>query len=430
MDLRRLSRKTARLAVWLLVLAPPLIVIPELREAFRLPKLMAVELLGLVSLVFLAATAPTAWSDWRRALVSPAVRFAAPLLVAATVSLAFTGYPARVSDGLVDLWIGLGCLVGWSLGFDRRFLERALHGLVWPAIVLAGIGIGQRFFDLEIVPLGLDAANRMAMTSLAGNPGDLAAFLVLPALLVQTKIAGSRGELRWLWGAILLLILWALAATATLTAFAAVALGSAVLWVAKLRRSRSWTVVAGVLAGVVALGAIAVMATPTLRSRAGTVRRAVESGDLDVLLSGRPDGWKAAFWMVRENPVFGVGHRAYGAEFGHAKLALADEGVSFFSGHRFSYFSNAHAEPLQVLAEWGLVGIVALLWGLVVFLRRCRGMGRGGDRAPDELRDLVWAAVVALLPLVVLGFPFRVALVAYPWLLFASLVFSEEGEEE
>ena len=430
MDLRRLSRTSAKLSVWLLVLVPPLLLMPELREAFRLPKLMAAELLGLASLVFLGAAASPRWPDWRRALQSPAVLLAAPLLLVATLTLVSTDHTARVADSLVSLWIGLGCLVGWSLGFDRRFLERTLHGLVWPALVLAGVGLGQRYFGLEIVPLGLDEANRLAMTSLAGNPGDLAAFLVLPGLLVQLRLARARTrtDTRLFWGAVLFLILWALAATASLTPLAALILGTAILWASKLRRRHSWTVVAGALAGVVALGVVAVAVVPTLRSRAGSVWESLRAGEVDAFLSGRPDGWKAAFWMVEENPLLGVGHGAYGAEFGEAKLALIDDGVSFFSGHQFPYFSNAHAEPLQVLAEWGLVGIAALLWSVLVFLRRCRSPG-GGGQADRERADLVWSAVAALIPLAILGFPFRVALVAYPWLLFASLVLSEEGEE-
>jgi tetratricopeptide (TPR) repeat protein len=117
--------------------------------------------------------------------------------------------------------------------------------------------------------------------------------------------------------------------------------------------------------------------------------------------------------MLGRHPLTGVGHGAYLPEFVPAKLALLDRGVRFFPDRTLSVFANAHDELLTAAAEWGVPGHLALGWGIWVLLAELR-------RLPPERRPLAGAGTAALAVLALVDFPFHVALVAYPALLFLS----------
>lgn len=410
--------------LWLLVLVPPFLFAVLAKESFRQPKLLASEWFALASLAALAwglrRVAAVRLADvWRL----PAVRIVLPILVVATAGLAWTGHPAHTREALADLWIGAAALVGWSAAVPGSRLERLLEGLLWPASALALIGTGQ-FHGLQPLGLlGLAPGSRLAITSLAGNPGDLGAYLVLPVLVAQASLRrrlreGEAWSRPGVWGtaAAFALCLYALLLTQTLAAVAAVAAGSLLFWGTLLPRRRAFGALAG---GALALVLLAT-AVPPLRQRVVEKARQAVSGDLNTVLTGRLDGWRAAVWMLREHPLTGVGHGAYRPEFVPAKLALLDRGAPFFSGQLLG-FANAHNEYLEVAAEWGIPGVLALAWALWVLLGTLRALP-SGEWSPGETRALAWAGTAALAVLALVDFPFRLALVAFPALLFLSRV--------
>jgi hypothetical protein len=407
--------------LWLLVLVPPFLLSPLGAESFRQPKLLASEALALASLAALA------W-EWRRRgaprwgeiLAFPALRFALPALAVATAGLAFTLHPFHTRDALIDLWIGGAALVGWSAAVPASRLERALEALLVPATALAAIAILQ-FHDLwqPLRFLGLAPASRQAVTSLAGNPGDLGAYLVLPALLAEEALRrrwreGRAAASAGFWGTAVALAVcvYALLLSQTLAALAALLAGSLVLWGSRLtsrgRRRAGAALGAGVVATLLLMAAVA-----PLRVRVVTKARQAAAGDWNSVLTGRLDGWRAALWMLGRHPLTGVGHGAYLPEFVPAKLALLDRGVRFFPDRTLSVFANAHDELLTAAAEWGVPGLLALGWGIWVLLAELR-------RLPPERRPLAGAGTAALAVLALVDFPFHVALVAYPALLFLS----------
>jgi len=449
--------------VWVLILAVPVVLAPTAVDSFRLPKRMLGEWLGLASLLMFALSAALARGGsgaggdepeagalppWRRG----AFVAAAPLTLVATLGLLFSGHPEHVRAALPDLWIGIACLVGWSLALGSGRLERLLAGLAIPGALLAGLAILQ-FHDLYrpfAFTRGEETA-RLGVTSLAGNAGDLAAFLVLPVLIAQWRLAeqgagGSRGSgsgKGWggaaLWSGLLLLSLYGLAATQTLTALAAALAGSGLFWLLRLPRRRALAAAgtAAVLAVVLVVGV-----TP-LRSRAAAGLEAVREGRINQAVSGRLDGWRAAWWMVEEHPVIGVGQGAYRAEFAPAKLALIERGVPFYRGHVDPFFINAHNDLLEAGAEWGILGWLALAWGLWALARAVRrGFGPrpdGGEAdRPDGAapglrrrrsdRALAVGALAGLGVLALGQFPFRIALVAFPALLVMAWVFRRADE--
>lgn len=400
----------AFLCVAALLLTVPFVFIPTAVEAFRAPKLYASGAWGLASLVFLAAglrrAARVTPADlWR----IPALRAALPLLALAVVSRFTTAYPLGVARATAELAIGAACLVGWSLGLEASVRDRLLGLLRWPAAVLAVLAILQLTGLYRPFGMGGVEASRMGVTSLAGNAGDLAAYLVLPCLLLQARIAESRGPRRIWAGVLLLLAGVGLAATQTFTALAALALGSLLFWGQRLPRRR----VALALAAAVALALLLLLAVPPLRTRAIGKARALAQGDWDQFLTYRLDGWRAATWMLGQHPLAGVGHGAYRSSYAAARLALAEGGADFGGQYRQLSFFNAHNDALEVGAELGWPGLLALgiaVWTAIQALRR----------APAAKRALGVAGSASLALLAAAGFPFETALVIYPWLLFLS----------
>lgn len=415
------GEKVAEAIVWVLMLAVPLLFIPNAKEAFRLPKLMVAEWLGIASLLALAWDARSSLGSGLR---RPVVRAAVPLVLAAGLGLAFTRYPALLRSAWFDLAVGAACLVGWSLGLSRERLERLLAGLAIPAGLLALFGILQAH-DLY-QPLGfagITASDRLSMTSTAGNPGDLGVYLVLPCLAAGWFLLRPGTARVWKIAAVLalLLSLYALALSQTIAALAAVAAGG-FLFAGRLlpRRQLLLGLGAGLAAAVVLVAAV-----QPLRQRGGGKLAQAAAGDWNEVLTGRLDGWRAAVEMFRENPVGGVGHGVYLSEYVPAKLRLLEKGTQFYEKQTNVVFANAHNEFLEVAADSGLLGLAALGWGIAVLTGALRRLLRTGERRDGAF---ALAGVVALAVLSLAQFPFRIALAAFPALLFLAWVF-RRGEE-
>lgn len=418
--------KLGTAVLWLLILLPPVWLATAAKDNFRQPKLLLSGLLGLASLLALA------WGVRRLERIdlaaffrAPVVRALLPCLVVATAGLAWTRHPVYVKEGLTDLWIGAACLAGWALAVPAQRLGRLLSGLLVPAGLLAVLGLLQahQLWEPLAVFYRFESGERFAMTSTAGNPADLGIYLVLPCLVAQWMLTthDRRRPAFWAAGLGLLICVYAVARTQTLSALAALVLGSAVFWWVLLPRRKA---LLGAAAGLLA-AAVLVAAVGPLRARLGGALELARSGEINTLLSGRLDGWRAAVLMLREHPVTGVGHGAFLPEFAPAKLKLLDRGVPFYAGHVQPMFANAHNELLDVGAEWGIPGLLALAWGLWLLGRELR---RGGP--PREDRALAWAGAAALAVVALTYFPFRTALIAYPALIFLAWVFARARSEE
>ena len=165
-------------------------------------------------------------------------------------------------------------------------------------------------------------------------------------------------------------------------------------------------------AAVVLLAALVLLISP-LRQRAIGKVRAVSSGDWNQVLTYRLDAWRAATWMLRQHPLAGVGHGAYRSNYAEARLALTAEGRDFRGLYRQFTFFNAHNDVLEVAAELGLPGLLALVWATWMLISSWR-------RREAQERPLALAALASLAVLALGTFPFETALVIFPWLLFLS----------
>lgn len=404
------------LPLYALVLLPAFIVMPVAKDSFRLPKLMVSEWLGLLSLLAVGWGIAQA-EAWRR-LRAPVVALA-PLVIVALGSLLTTEHPEHARRALPSLTIGAACLVGWTAGMSRAALERALRLLLIPASALALIAVLQFHGLFRPFAFTTVTTERLGVVSLAGNPGDLAAYLVLPCLLAQWFAWHARGGRRWLHAAVAAICLYGIVASQTLTALAALVLASAVLWVFLLPRRQAL-----IAAGAVAIaGAVALVAVAPLRVRLQAKLVPLLQGNWNEVLTYRLDAWAAARWMLEREPLRGVGFGGYRAEYIPAKEALLDRGRTFNSFALENTFGNAHNDALEVGAELGWPGLAALAWALFCLGRAARRGAR--EDLPGIVAGLAGMAIVALA-----NFPFEIALVAYSWLVFLAWVMQNgEGPE-
>ncbi|MEM9553912.1 MAG: O-antigen ligase family protein [Acidobacteriota bacterium] len=438
------------LGLWLLVLLTPLVVLPGLSDSFRLPKQAVGELLALVSILCLGLRLGRRRRvEVRRLLRAPALQAALPLLLVATAGLLWTEHAGLVASRLPSLWIGAAALVAWSLATTVRERWLLLVATLVPATLLALVGIAQ--FHRLYLPFAFadPVTERLAVTSFAGGAFDLAAYLALPILFAQALIPRVHGARRWLLILALVLLVYCLFATQTLTALVAVVAGSAVLWLPRGLARFGWARSAAAALGLVVVVGGGVMAVEPLRERVVEKTTSLRTGDFDRLLTGRPDGWRAALHMAGENPLTGVGHGSFRAEFGAARLALRAQGVTFFRGQQNPFFVNAHSEPLEVAAELGLPGLAAFVWIVWLVGRALIGRRAGAEASTGEpvaepgaadsdaasapvgsfgavFDDPGWrlrvsrAAWLAIVIMACFDFPFHLALLAFPWLLLTA----------
>ena len=404
------------------LLLPALIVTAGTEESFRLPKQIVSEALVLLSLALLALRLRRVDRVTASNLLKhPAFLAVLPLTLVATLTLFIGEHPLHTSRAVASLWIAAAALVGWSLALRTEEFERILRLLAVPATVLSAVALAQYFQWGEIFRYEDEVQERIGLTSLAGGAFDLAAYLVPPALMALAFGWGREERFRQAWWVSGALFTVVIGLTGTLSALAALLIGALVIAGRRLPLRRFGV---GLLTLVILVSALGV-AVPTLRERLDRKASEIQEGGWNDVLSGRLDGWRTAVWMVEQEPLLGVGHGAYRAEFGFAKIDLRKKNVKFYLRQHQPYFVNAHNEPLEVAAETGIVGLLALLfglWRLLLALRR--------SAAPDPLRDLMWAVGAATAVLSLANFPFRIALVAYPLVLFAAWIFAWEKRPE
>lgn len=410
-----LGVRAATLFLVALMVLVPVVVMPGLREAFRLPKEVVGTALALAaSLVLVGARAlasPAAGVGerpvedaellrWRRILVGSCF----VLVALAAVGWWHSTHPERVASATRTLVAAIVPLAVWSTLLDRARLVRVLEWSILPGLVLSGVGLAQAlgiYQPFDFVTVGMSA--REAVTSLAGNPGDYSAFLILPLLAATVRaLQTSRFRLWWLAAAVVILL--GLLAGQTITSLAAAVVGGSV--VASRAFGVRRTVI--VLAAALVLGAGLAAVWAPLRTRVEEKTTALARGDLNDLLTGRLDGWRAALHLGREAPWTGVGLGCYGAEFTRARLELMDQGVAFYARHTFSTFGNAHNELLEVFAETGVPGLLAVLVGLAAV----GGLIRRSWADPASSVPLAFLAAVLVLAMT--NFPLRIAITSWP----------------
>ncbi len=375
-----------------LFFAIQLVVLTASTSHFRLPK-MALAVAGLA----LLASMTFALRLLRGKFLLPRSGLMAVLVTLPLVqvlSAAWAENPRRaLATALVGaVWVAAILLLA---GLERSEQRRLLGWTVVGAATSAGIMLAQA----AGIPVGFTAGSgldaRFGLTGTAGNPGDMAltVTLLLPLLLV-----GLDTTARWWRWLLPGLFVVTVIVTKTITALIAIAAVAGVFLI--LRGSRRLWVIAA--AGML-LVVILVLGSGT-GTRLNTAKTNLRTGNYYAMLSARPDGWGAAVEMVRDHPLLGVGAGNYDHLYYPSRLQwIQNHGGRSRRGEFATHFEWAHCDPLQLIAEHGLLGLVWLVALLVALFRH---------RRPGDL--LLPLATAVLIPLAVLGYPTHLAIGLLP----------------
>jgi putative inorganic carbon (HCO3(-)) transporter len=262
---------------------------------------------------------------------------------------------------------------------------------------------------------------RFQAAALIGNPGDVAAALVFPALLLWMRLASAetlRGRLAA--GSGLFLVLLGIGATEAIAPIVSFLAGWALHTLFDLRAR--WKPFASVLV----LAAAAFGGTGAGR-RALVKIDELARGQVAKATTQRDIGFLAAAEMIRAHPFLGVGPGAFENAFVPGRIRAEERtGRRLVHTSDAAHFENAHCDPLTLAAECGLPAALlaigaagALGTGLVRAARRERREGGGPPVGSEELAVLLSAFAVLSLA----SFPLRLAVVSGPFGYVAGLAF-------
>ena len=366
-------------------------------------------------------------------------RIGAPALFMAVVAIAsaVAMIPAAAAPVAGSLWDGV---LLHQLSIRQTALGSPIWAPLFAALVIAECGVLGWAVE-RIVRREPQLAARLVLVALVGHAGvallDLHAVIgwalrteealkALPQLLATARVsvqmdwnAGASalllagvaglGLMGKPWarragvGLLLLIVgtgLWttgsriaiAMGIGATVWAIGSSAVGSA--WRRRL-------IAAGVVIVVLGVGAWLVVSNPTGRS-------APLPGSITLRLVMA----KAGVQMFRGAPVFGIGiTKFYDASAEYAGQYLTSVG--------WRPRENAHNNFVQVLAEQGLAGFIALLWWLAVILV---DRTRTQFATPDPLRRALRLAIIACLGTWMTGHPLIVPEFAFVFWLYCGIL--------
>ncbi|REJ81860.1 MAG: O-antigen ligase family protein [Acidobacteria bacterium] len=408
----------ATLGASLLAVLVVLVSASTLKEGFRAPKLWVL-LFGAAAMI--GCLAPlVAGREAARRSVFPLIALA-PLVLVHLLASCFSRFPAISWETSVVVLLGALLVVLWTV-LPLRFatlsitfgaLAAAVSGwLFWNAVSLLSSAPSQRA--------------RFELRASLGNPADAAIFLLLPCIVLQARLRrrwiaradGGEGRAPGLLLEVLLAVTvhGGLLITQTLSAALALIAATLVLWWPRSLRTLSWR---GAFAGlaVVALLVVAVLSTP-LHQRVERKAEQMLRGDWNALLTGRLDGWMVAVELVRERPLLGQGPGNFGVLYNRTKEQLLAQGAPFYPAHGpFSSFANAHNEVLEVAAETGVLGVLALLWALGCLAVAARS-------APPAHRRTALAGALGFAVVCLSYFPLRTPATALPVLVAVAWILS------
>ncbi|ASR43383.1 hypothetical protein BEN78_08345 [Xanthomonas citri pv. mangiferaeindicae] len=307
-------------------------------------------------------------------------------------------------EALVDLrYLPFLWLVASAVA-DRRGRRITLGGLAIILAVWTIDGLVEVFFGTSPLFFGIDQLKQLissrpmctleqvAMADRLGGvlgPCNLKLGIVLASLSPFALYAAARrfGAAGWVVAsaAIGVVLLFAGSRASWLT-YALVLLFSG--W-----RLLGWKRLLAVFVAGAAVAVIVALVSPQVRERVERTAMGLsaDQSGVDTALSGRTRIWGAAWCMVREHPINGVGARGFREAFPDCdprpgQLAEWGEGPAF----------HAHQIVLEVASETGLIGVLLWLAGLALAWRAWR---YATPAARERARPAMLALAVTVFPL-------------------------------
>jgi O-antigen ligase len=359
--INRLIERTQRGVVLAGVVVLPLIFVPSLDDGYALPKVQALRVIGLVGAALFVGYVIVGGALTRHAnpWTDVPLLFFGGLLVAASMtsvdpiqSLAGEAYQYQ---GLTTLSVYLGSFYVARLTFGSRASFQMLLGtIVGTGTIVAVYAIAQR---LGLDPFWPGPPDSRVISSI-GQPNDLAAYLDLVIVAAAGLWPAAGKKARITLGAVVVVVLVALALTFSRGGYLALVVAVIVLALPRARmasRRRAGGIALAMIAGVVAVG----VALPVTRGLVeSVVNRAVETTDLgEGSIRFHLDLWRVGSVIALDHPLLGTGPETFPLVF----RPYLDEVLPADRARLLNRFrlESPHNELIGVAAEMGLPALAA-----------------------------------------------------------------------
>lgn len=338
-----------------------------------------------------------------------------PLAAYLTVSLVALAAAHNLAKGaeslLLQMWFFALCLLVLNTFQQAAAAKRVLWTVALLSLAVSSLGILQ-YFGVHLIPVP-QASGDLAISTL-GNPNFVAHYLDIAILVTAgLLVAERRGWQRGVLGLTLLASATHMVVTMSRGGWLAVSLGVIVL-VLLVKPTRRWASAAVLAITVLALlspvaelvlDSIPLTQSESLRDRASEVAaqtwdRALSMLDgADFSITQRRIIWGDTINMARSNLFLGVGPGNYELFLPAYRTMPRHRAWRDLMGERGETAFYAHNEYLEVLAESGVPGLVALLWvvGVVLWLGWRAVAGADSSPTPRVIKASCMAAVAAAL---------------------------------
>lgn len=288
-------------------------------------------------------------------------------------------------------WLGVSFLMArdreaalpWTMEYVKIFVMFAAAALlirgvrqVWILMVMTMLAVAYVAYEINFAYLahGYMGIYFNGYGGLDNNGAGLMLAMAIP--LCYFVWEGSTGRLRWACLVFIPVLLHAVLMTYSRGAMVALLAITPLIWLRS--RHRGWLT----LGALPLVCALPLMAGPEIRARFFSI----STYEQDATAQQRIQSWQAAWGIIQDNPVFGVGIR---------------------NANLFSYQYGADAQGrtihnlyLQTAADTGLVGLGLYLMALgavwLALQRVRREFGRGSDPESRRVHALTCAVECAL----------------------------------
>ena len=161
---------------------------------------------------------------------------------------------------------------------------------------------------------------------------------------------------------------------------------------------------------VVLLGASMIFISP--EARVDTVSRVSQSAAEMETVVGRIDAWKGGIALIRDFPLVGVGLGGWSEIFERYQLPP----------WQILFFSQAHNDYIQLLAETGLIGIALFGWLAVRIIRRVAAGARALEASSVPIFAALTAGIAAMGVVEIFDFDLRIPAISLLFAVFAGLL--------
>lgn len=319
------------------------------------------------------------WGATRSGTLQRPPPLAVPVLLfmgLSAVGFAVAAEPEEALPVVRSLIVGFLLLVAIAtLIRERRQVQWVFAGTSATAVIIGVYAIYQ--YTAGTAPEGFLTSGGTLVSRVGagfGHPNQLGGFLVL---LAPFSLAGALLSNR---GRFLHIAALACASLGIYLSFSRGALIALVLIPFFFLRGRRALLIAPMIVLLLAV------ATPSLVQERFSALTTDESN-----VSSRLDIWRTAMTIWTEHPVIGVGLGGFPQAYAEAPTP----GKQFLPQTLFKPPPHAHNLFLQMLAEQGLAGLVALLGVLVTALVRAGRLRRASDRWMRLSATAVLASLVA-----------------------------------